>query len=457
MTTQGGKHQACRIAGLLALLAAVLLPVTSAAAADRKVTPTADTTLIVFGGIGYVEEDTQSTLYDILIAERDGGEGAYPVSNRLDTLVSGAPGATAGFPTLSDYPVALYRADAESAMKAVSRGDTLPRYAIGSLETYFGRILGLIFIGSYEDHFTFEQRDPLKKGDSKIYSDYFTTSVSAVLFDLQTREIVLSSSAIGLDITKVASEPVYSEKDKRLHFAKSYLNAAELAFSRLRMLAAQTDARSLDNRDARHMVTGIWVGTQGARDLFEWDKPEPGTDMCNIPNGCRPGSKKCGQLAGLLVHGLTSSLSEAGHATLPPLNFSDWRQDTAYEVGVRLHLPQDRKSMVGGLRRFSISPRLARIKHVAKLDFVSHEMSPDPDGISLTDDYYAQLSRVRARTNRNACEPQGEPETIRDEDFLGVISFTRHASQPAPSSESEEAYFKYAIINALPKLSKGEQ
>ena len=70
------------------------------------------------------------------------------------------------------------------------------------------------------------------------------------------------------------------------------------------------------------------------------------------------------------MHGLTSTLSEAGLSAIPPLQFDEWRSGNGYEVGVRLHLPQGRDSLIGAFRRVRINPNLAAYKYLARLDSV---------------------------------------------------------------------------------------
>ena len=175
--------------------------------------------------------------------------------------------------------------------------------------------------------------------------------------------------------------------------------------------------------------------------------------MCLVPTGCN-GDTECDRLEGLLAHGATDMLSEAGLSTIPPLGWSEWRQDNAWEVSARFAIPQNRKSLTDRIRRINVDPRQARFKYVAALKNVGMRSTEKAPPV-VTDSYVAKLYLIRARTDVGQCAAEGGLELIDDEGYFGVYESGRPRSHPVAASEHQRAFYAMAMMDALPKLNEG--
>ena len=427
---------------VLAALACVALPFASAGAAAPGAAPD---NIVLFGGIGYIEEVGQGALFDLLTDE------TYRLEDATEGFVVRLNEAAGGLPRLSRYAIALDFADAERAV-AMSEGiDRAPARATAELPKFFDRTLGLFFVGSFEEHFS--TRFPFTGADGAVkhaYQDLFLASVSALVLDLETDEIVLSASALGTHSLRANDVPVEDEETIRANFVRAYGNAAELALERLARLVE--DAPVTADRE-RHMITGVWIDGAEAQAVYAWRTPGRPRDMCRVPTGCH-GAADCERLEGLLAHGATDMLSEAGLSTIPPLGWSEWRQDNAWEVSARFAIPQNRRSLTDRIRRINVDPRQARFKYVAALKDVGMQSTEVVPPV-VTDSYVAKLYLIRAQTAVGQCAAEGGLQLIDDAAFFGVYESGRPRSHPVAATEHQRAFYAMAMMDALPKLTRG--
>ena len=276
--------------------------------------------IILYGGIGYTEEATQQTLFDLLT------DGSYRLEDATEQMVIQLNRETGGLPQLSPYPVALLVDDAEAAIARELGKERAPFDSVTKLQRYFDRVLGIFLVGSFEQHMGFVYPYQLTNGKVRhSYHDYFFTSVTALLLDLENDEIVLSASALSQVHNKSAASQINNPKEQQQQFLKAYTQASDKALERLVSLIQTRNLNKIRDED-RHIVTGVWVNGSNAGQLFQWQQPGASPNMCNIPSGCKPGSTACAQMAGLLAHGTTDALSAKGLITLPPLGWSTWRE-----------------------------------------------------------------------------------------------------------------------------------
>lgn len=403
-------------------------------------------TLILFGGIGYINDSAQQYLYRLLTDQQ------FRLEDATDASVAELNLTQNGLPRLSPYPIALDLEDAEMSLADYLNAEQVPLDGVAHLERHFDQVLGLFFIGSYEQHMGFSYRYPLANGDEQTaYHDYFFTSVSAVLFNLETDEILLSASALGHENSQAAAAPV---TDKEAFFIRAYNSAAKAALTRLTKLVATRNLRQLRSED-RHMVTGVWVNGQQAQDQFSWRHPGASPDLCQVPSGCTPDSVDCAQFSALLAHGITDALSERGLITLPPLNWSQWRSDNAWEVSARFSLPENRRSLTDRLIEFSLDPSQTTHKYVAALDDIAFSRQADrKNPFLVTDQYLANLSLIRAHTTPGNCLADKGMEVVDHKDFYGVYASHHTRSQPEASKDQKNLFYQIALINALQNLPK---
>ncbi|MEM9168239.1 MAG: hypothetical protein AAGC56_01195 [Pseudomonadota bacterium] len=433
------------------LVAAVVLAALSGhahAQNERKSRSTLDPSqsVILFGGVGFLEEGAQNALFRLLIKERD--EGVAMINAGADGVVARI-NAQGGLPTLSPHPIAMNDVDAKATLQRVFGDEPAPRFALRSIEEHFDNVYALYVIGSFEHHESgrFKLADE-KTGPVYVYNDFFTVYVSAVLIDLKTNEVVLSTSALGQDRIKNGSAPVAKSKHDD-HFSKAYELAVEKSLTRFVTLASKKKLRSLKRRTDRHIVTGAWLHGDEAHGRFRWRQPPPSADACRINTGCERGDANCNAVMGLLVHGLTDALSAAGKSTIPPLNWSEWRVDNSYEVGVKIGLAFGRGTLIGDQQIVRLDPRAAQYKHVANLWLGREPERRSP--VVVEDVHYALLSDKTYFNRRGDC---GVDERPNDEsvEVVGEYGFPRPSGQNGAGDEMRGFFYRIAIIDALIRI-----
>lgn len=404
-------------------------------------------TIILYGGIGYTEEATQQTLFELLT------NGSYQLEDATEQMVTRLNQVAGGLPQLSPYPIALLVDDAEAAIAEELGKKRAPFDSVTELQKYFGRVLGIFLVGSFEQQMGFDYPYQLTNGKVRhSYHDYFFTSITALLLDLENDEIVLSASALSQVHNKSAAHQINNPKERQQQFLKAYTQASDKALERLVTLIKTRNVNKIRDED-RHIVTGVWVNGSNAGKLFQWQQPGASPNMCNIPSGCKPGAKVCAQMAGLLAHGTTDALSAKGLITLPPLGWSTWRSDNAWEVAARFALPQNRKSLTDRLIDFSINPKQAANKYIAAIDDIDSATSDNgPENLLETDEYVTNLSLIKAFTPPDSCVPQHELEFLDDETFYGLYQTSRIEGRAKANPDQQRLFHQIALINALSNL-----
>ena len=403
--------------------------------------------IILYGGIGYTEEATQQTLFDLLT------DGSYRLEDATEQMVIQLNRETGGLPQLSPYPVALLVDDAEAAIARELGKERAPFDSVTKLQRYSDRVLGIFLVGSFEQHMGFVYPYQLMNGTVRhSYHDYFFTSVTALLLDLENDEIVLSASALSQVHNKSAASQINNPKEQQQQFLKAYTQASDKALERLVSLIQTRNLNKIRDED-RHIVTGVWVNGSNAGQLFQWQQPGASPNMCNIPSGCKPGSTACAQMAGLLAHGTTDALSAKGLITLPPLGWSTWRSDNAWEVAARFALPQNRKSLTDRLIDFSINPKQAANKYIATIDDIDSATSANgQEALLKVDEYVTNLSLIKAFTPPDSCTPQRELEFLDDKAFYGLYQASRVEGRAKANPDQQRLFHQIALINALSHL-----
>lgn len=402
--------------------------------------------IILYGGVGYTKEAAQPMLYQLLT------DGTYRLEDTVEQLVIKLNQNSGGVKQLSPYPVALLVDDAEATIARELGKDQAPFDSVSHLPKYFDRVLGIYLIGSYEQHMDFAYPYRMSDGTERTsYHDHFFTSVTALLMDLENDEVVLSASALGQVSSKSADQKMDRKKDQQHQFLKAYSQASDKALERLIALIQKKDLNKIGDKD-RHIVTGVWVNGDKASSLFQWKQPGASPNMCDIPFGCQSDSAICAQMSGLLAHGVTDALSKKGLITLPPMGWSEWRGDNAWEVAARFALPQNRKSIVDRIIDISVDPKRAANKYIAAIDDVDVETKEDKKTpLISTDEYVTDLSLIKAVTPPNSCMPKREPEIL-NKNFYGVYESTRLRTQAKANTEQQRFFHQIALFNALGKL-----
>jgi len=185
-------------------------------------------TIILYGGIGYTEEATQQTLFELLT------NGSYQLEDATEQMVTRLNQVAGGLPQLSPYPIALLVDDAEAAIAEELGKKRAPFDSVTELQKYFGRVLGIFLVGSFEQQMGFDYPYQLTNGKVRhSYHDYFFTSITALLLDLENDEIVLSASALSQVHNKSAAHQINNPKERQQQFLKAYTQASDKALERL--------------------------------------------------------------------------------------------------------------------------------------------------------------------------------------------------------------------------------
>ncbi len=415
-------------------------------------------TLVVWGHWGYLKRDAQASLAAILDAGRGTALGRErdALASFSDDLVS-RPAVGQVLNQWSSHPLVRGESDVAAAYQRAHGRPAQPKH-LENPERYFDRAYALILIGGFEDHSPLKTSVDIRGQVVDLHHDYFTATVTAVLFDLKSDEIVLSATATTVRPVKEQDRPVTGPVRIAGFFREAYQGAADKALTRLTRIMGQTAPDTVADRFDTYMVTSVDMapatGREGLinpRAVFQFDGYNAqDDDFCPRQALCRNRDPACKSFVSMMANGVTSALSQAGHLTMPPWGVSDWRARSNHKISVSLALPQFDSPMAKRALEFTIDPRKARYKVRARLDGITLRQ-PDSGSRYVTHNrYFALVSHTATKTRMSAdgaaCIPRGDPVEAAGADFVGVYADNPPSHLP-PVTGKMERMFYFAAIN----------
>jgi len=270
--------------------------------------PPADDTVIVYGGIAYVDKRAQPLLDEILYGR--GGQPSEMVL-QLQRHIVGKKIAD-GFSTwpVVDDPEALRDLVADKNALDVNavRGKALENELAGS------KILVLNLIGGLEFDFNVPKATTL----GNLVDRVSLVTVSAVLSRPGSGEIVLSTQATTQRLARGGTTEDLSDL---------YLDAGRRAVDNLRSAAARYDPAA-----PTAMVTGVVLQGREASRTFEFTPNglDEGSDPCGVVLRCPVDTAgretSCRKLQSAMANLTTEGLAAQGRNMLPPRDFAIWAE-----------------------------------------------------------------------------------------------------------------------------------
>lgn len=414
-------------------------------------------TLVIYGDIEYLDPKAQPQLAGMLSnAGRDRRleDQRKALLNRLRDRVQRRDVSRA-LASWSTHPLAITLDDALKAVKKAT-GRDLPTSKSGRIEAAFDKIFGLVFVGGFEQLAVLET--PTRR-QGTLYHDHFAVTVTALLYDLKTSEIVLSASAIDIQERGPVSRPLDDKGEIARSFAVAYGEAADDALQRLIALMNRMSAGAAEERWDTVMVTDLAMAGSKARQLFRFDGPDQADgNFCPVRTLCRQGGDACRKVVGLLTNGVTSALSEAGLRTLPPWTLADWATSAERQVTVTLRLPQFSSDIARASRRIRLDASEANVKIIPRLDGIDETVKDLK--LATQHAYYSVLSYKEARDTRDSargCPPSGPVRTVNPQDFVGVAFDDRAKRAPTPTSSMERLFYTVAMYKVLENIAKSQE
>ncbi|MCG8543731.1 MAG: hypothetical protein MJE12_05920 [Alphaproteobacteria bacterium] len=321
------------------------------------------------------------------------------------------------------------------------------RPTIEELQETIGRVYALALVADLE----LDLKSP-PHVDGADYANLVASSVTAILVDMETKEIVLSAS-------DVRHKPIFkpggflSTRRIKEVLITTYKNAASAAVKKLQTRMA---TRKASDEFDRHMVTGTLFPGPTAQGLFKlkpWSSKI--SSICALPAQCA-GTGVCSKLTGLVSAVATSALSNAGKLVLPPIGWNYWADRSTNLIA--LNLVQPRGGMFEEPLSFKLPAEAAEIKSLVEV-YVSNprinrasRQSADSRVWSGTRYDKALLKLHRYQTDPEDCGKAAVPKAVLRAE--GTHASIVSAGYTTPSNEVVRLYALGAILDATKKLEK---
>ncbi|MGF1544887.1 MAG: hypothetical protein ACFB00_10360 [Parvularculaceae bacterium] len=339
--------------------------------------------LVTFVGVGYLSEETQPQLVDLLFSR----DATYAAEG--DALLASVERIASA--TLTDRAVgrwSRYGLVANAAALDAALAKKLRRPATGpdrdALFETFSSVYGVILIGGLE---AASQARTTYRGDdgSSFYNHWALTSVTAALVDLKAGGLTLSATGLGVSDIPGDRRANLSPADRSGMFRRAYEAAAAEAVEGLAGLMRRSGPGRADRakNDPVHAVTDVWVQDDKSvvHDLFGRRKlKQPTRPTCAPTRACVGEGGPCRKLAAILAHGMTAAMTRAGYRTEPPLQWSGWRAGASRNATIRLVISELENAPEPLDRLFEdVAPERADVKVVPIL-WAAHEKPPHVEG-----------------------------------------------------------------------------
>ena len=312
--------------------------------------------LIVYGGMGHLSNKAQPVFGSVF-------EGKVPAAKnfRRDTeaflgkLISQSKFSWTNDPVIFDYE------DANTIMKRVystrsEKWDKL-RPSMDQLLEEFDRVYVLAIVADFE----LNVKSPPISNNSD-YLNLLTASVTAVLVDMSTKEVILSDNHLEPHLQET-SDNFLSKSEVSELLLLAYKKAAGAAVLKL---ADKMKRVSPSDAFDRHMVTGTIFPDPRAQAMFDlepWGKQVE--SVCALPVQCGSDSSICFKLAALTTSVTSRAMSDAGQLMLPPVGWTYWADRSTNLISLRLLQP--RGSILEETLAIKIPPESAEVKVIAEM------------------------------------------------------------------------------------------
>ena len=306
--------------------------------------------IIIYGGMGHLSNRAQP-IFGSIFEQRQ--EGTAHLRQELETVLRENVASTSF--AWSDYPVVFDFRDANGIMaerrRAAGLGWNNIRPTILEMQETIGRVYTLAIVADLE---LVVQSEPLVEDDD--YANMVASSATALLVDMETKEIVLSASDVRY-ATRLSRNDFLPDRHVRQLLIATYKNAAAVAVSKL---ATKMLNREPSDEFDRHMVTGTLFPGPVAQRIFglsPWNNEV--SSVCSLPPQC-DAAEQCSKLIGLVSAVATSALSNAEKLVLPPIGWTYWADRSTNLIA--LNLVQPRGGLLEEVLTIKLPPESAEVK-----------------------------------------------------------------------------------------------
>lgn len=389
-------------AQVLVIMIVMIFSAQSATAADRR------DAVIVYSGFGYLDGSVQPVLQKLLYEETasDWIEAGNALLRTGEEAI-GQNFTPRAIRRWSPYGVVRNGDDLTAALRKKQRQDDITQSDRDAMFDTFDTVLGVILVGGLEVSAVQEVTSQLK--GPPAFTHWFLTSVTALLVDLKTQRVVLSSTAMGAERIFGSYNMTLADKDMIALSSAAYGRASADASESLAKLMKRHGLSRLDGgrSGASHIVTDALVkdSKENINALFQripfTSRP---LSKCEKTPSCPPGADDCEKLSAVLAHGMTAALSSAGRVTIPPFGWSRWRGGAATNTTIRLSLPELRNApkALDDLI-FDQNPATADVKVVPVFWSAEPIIAFDKDGLSEARTWQVELNYKTVRTRPDDC------------------------------------------------------
>jgi hypothetical protein len=438
----------------------------------------AEDNIILFGGLSYVDAETTPAMAAMLARDAAGsvledGDALIEFAGQaIDDL-----NAHGGLSNVSRFEIVQYEDEAWDIATSLGAEREVGQL-ISSFHLYGDDMYGLMLLANYEDVIpqTLSYNDADSGARITVKKRTYIVGMSALLVELspdaKTTRIVLSSSDLGRASVTTDVDFVPSDAQKATLYKEAYTRAIGGVLAKLEAAKAPEEgARS------SHMVTGFTMRPGHSADLLNYDVTKNPTaqdlskNLCTIPDGCT--SRLCRKRGAMLMHSLTSSLSEAGFSVLPPIT-AEYGADVASGIELNLSLFADDARLLGDVQSITIDPAQAATKWIAVWrgsEFIDYPGERFPE--LFTDRiFFSRIGYIRGQTGFDGCtdvtslERDPVPEVVSsgrgrvDGGVMGCSVENFLVSQGSPGRGVARDHYTLAALDHVDRLGsqlKGER
>lgn len=408
----------------------------------------AEETVIIYGGMGHLSNKAQPIFGAIFEGQaQDAPMLRQKMEQKLREKVTGTPFSWSDHPVIFDHQAANHIMDARFADQGQSWNKTITR--MDDLIDQFDRVYTLAVVADLELNLT----NP-PHVDGADYANLVAASVTAVLVDMDTKEIALSAS-------DTRHQPLFSpdgflpEAQVTHLLTALYMNAAARSIDKL---AQKMASRGPSDEFDRYMITGtIFPGktSQSLFDLGPWRAAEV-SSVCALPLQCET-TGMCAKLIGLLSAVVTSAYSDAEKFVLPPIGWTYWSDRSTNLIALNLAQPR------GGLLEDTLNIKLpaeeAEVKslievHIAKPNINKATQQDSSQRVwagTRSDTTAIKLHRYETDPHDCSKSPMPANEVLR---VHGTHESAISAGYTDPGKDIRQFYTFSTILDAKEKLER---
>ena len=401
-----------------------------------------DRTLIIFGGIGHLEDGAQPEFARIIRGNAPDDQAAFRQLNiAINQQVAALAGRGAFGGRLSGHGLILRNDDAMAALTEVNGRPATVRDLDALPETFPDRFI-LMLAASLET----EEVMVRKAGPVTLRVHVPIVGMSAILIKAGTGEILLAETVLRED--QIDEDRLTGTATAR--FLQLYVEAAERALERIAARMRTADVATILDPWDRYMVIGAKTGEDAVR-LFNAGPSPDRAAICGVPAVCRTGDHTCSAMVAVLSHGMSEALSQSGRLTVPALGWGSWTRSGEFRVGIQLRVPKG-NSLVRDRQALRVSADAARYKVVASLDALWRQTQATRTPVIVEDHYLARVGATALETDPLDCTRGHRSSTLLvagNEREAARVTHLRKARAPAATGGLERTLYLIAIYNAL--------